>query len=49
MNEELKGQIAALITPMIKKTLWVVLSTAQAPSAEMEPYAPDHLRYMNDL
>jgi hypothetical protein len=49
MNEELKGQIAALITPMIKKTLWVVLSTAQALSAEMEPYAPDHLRYMNDL
>ena len=34
---------------MIKKTLWVVLVKAQASSAEMEPHAPEHLRYMSDL
>jgi hypothetical protein len=30
------------LAPMIKKTLWAVLSTADASSAEMEPYAPEH-------
>lgn len=49
MTDELHDQITALMQPMIKKTLWVVLSTAQVPSAQMEPHAPEHLRYMNDL
>jgi uncharacterized protein len=43
------AEAAALLAPMIKKPLWVVLTTAQAPSDAMEPHAPDHLRYMNDL
>jgi uncharacterized protein YciI len=34
---------------MVKKKLWVVLSTAKVPSAAIEPYAPEHLRYMNGL
>jgi uncharacterized protein len=42
-------EIAALLAPMIKKRLWVVISTAKAAGAEMEPHAPDHLRYMSDL
>lgn len=42
-------ETAALLAPMIKKTLWVVLSAAKASSAEMEPHAPEHLRYMNRL
>jgi uncharacterized protein len=42
-------EIAALLAPMIKKRLWAVISTAKAASAEMEPHAPDHLRYMSDL
>jgi uncharacterized protein YciI len=41
--------VAALLAPMIKKSLWVVLTTSHAPSAEMEPHAPEHLRYMNGL
>jgi uncharacterized protein len=48
MQTEL-SQAAALMAPMIKKTLWVVLSTAQVPSGDMEPHAADHLRYMNGL
>jgi uncharacterized protein YciI len=42
-------ETGSLLAPMIKKTLWVVLSTAQASSSQMEPHAPKHLRYMNDL
>jgi uncharacterized protein len=42
-------ETAALLAPMISKTLWVVLSTAEVPSAQMEPHAPEHLHYMNDL
>jgi uncharacterized protein YciI len=38
-----------LLTPMIKKTLWVVTSIATAPSSQLEPHAPAHLRYMNEL
>jgi uncharacterized protein len=34
---------------MIKKSLWAVVSTANVASAEMEPHAPEHLRYMNSL
>ena len=42
-------QTASLLASMIKKSLWVVLTKAQAPSAEMEAHAPAHLRYMNGL
>jgi uncharacterized protein len=42
-------EITALLAPMIKKRLWVVMSTAKASSAEIEPHAPEHLRYMSDL
>lgn len=43
------NETSALLAPMIKKKLWVVLSTAKVSSAEMEPHAPEHLRYMNSL
>ena len=36
-------EVSALLAPMIGKTLWVVQSTAQASSAEMEPHASEHL------
>jgi uncharacterized protein YciI len=39
-------EVSALLAPMIGKSLWVVLSKAQASSAEMEPHALEHLRYM---
>jgi uncharacterized protein len=42
-------ETTALLAPMIKKRLWTVISTAKVASAEMEPHAPDHLRYMSDL
>ena len=42
-------EATALLAPMIKKTLWAVMSTANVASAEMEPHAPEHLRYMNTL
>lgn len=43
------NETSALLAPMIKKTLWAVLTTAKVPSAEMEPHAVEHLRYMNSL
>lgn len=42
-------ETADLLAPMIKKTLWAVLSTAKVSSAEMEPHAAQHLRYMKSL
>jgi uncharacterized protein len=42
-------ETAALLAPMIKKRLWVVISTAKVASAAMEPHAPEHLRYMSNL
>ena len=42
-------EVSALLAPMIRKTLWVVLSTAQVSSAEMEPHALEQLRYMMGL
>lgn len=49
MTDASKSETTALIQPMINKTLWVVLSAARVPSEQMEPHAPDHLKYMNDL
>jgi uncharacterized protein YciI len=43
------NETSALLAPMVRKTLWVVLSKAKVPSSAMEPHAPDHLRYMNGL
>jgi len=42
-------ETASLLARMIRKSLWVVVSTAEVPSAQMEPHAPEHLHYMNDL
>jgi uncharacterized protein len=49
VSDELHPDIATLLAPMVKKNLWVVLSTAKVSSAEMEPHAAEHLRYMNGL
>jgi uncharacterized protein len=49
MSETPRTEAAALIAPMIRKSLWVVVSKAVVPSAQMEPHAPEHLRYMNGL
>jgi len=49
MTDALREEVAALLEPMIKRSLWVVLSTATATSAQMEPHAPEHLKYMNSL
>jgi uncharacterized protein len=46
MADDPLQQIAALLAPMVKKRLWVVLSTAKVPSAAMEPHAAEHLKYM---
>jgi uncharacterized protein len=46
-NQVTGNQFAA--GAMIKKTLWAVLRTARVSSAEMEPHAAEHLRYMNSL
>jgi uncharacterized protein len=49
MTDQLHEEIATLLQPMIKKSLWVVLSTATVSSTQMEPHAPEHLKYMNGL
>jgi uncharacterized protein len=49
MTEDPRAEAVSLIAPMIRKSLWVVLSKAVVPSAQMEPHAPEHLRYMNGL
>jgi uncharacterized protein len=42
-------ETAALLAPMIKRPLWVVLNARKASSSDMEPYATEHLHYMNKL
>jgi uncharacterized protein len=49
MTDPLQQEIATLLQPMIKRSLWVVLSTATVSSPQMEPHAPEHLKYMNGL
>jgi uncharacterized protein len=49
MPEDPRQDTAALLAPMLRKTLWAVLSFPQVPSATMEPHAPEHLRYMSQL
>jgi uncharacterized protein len=49
MTGDPRAEAATLIAPMIRKSLWVVLSKSVVPSAQMEPHAPEHLRYMNGL
>jgi uncharacterized protein len=49
MEKNSQDEIGALLAPMLKKTLFVALSKAVAPSDQMFPYVADHLRYMNEL
>jgi uncharacterized protein len=42
-------EVGALLAPMIKRPLWVVLNSRKASSSEMEPYVAEHLDYMNKL
>jgi uncharacterized protein len=49
MSNDPRQDTTALLAPMLKRTLWAVLSTPKVPSAAMEPHAPEHLRYMSAL
>ena len=49
MPEGSQDEIAALLAPMLKKTLFVALSRAVASAETMRPFVADHLRYMNGL
>jgi uncharacterized protein len=42
-------KVRALLAPMIKQPLWVVLNVRKASSSEMKPYVAEHLEYMNEL
>jgi uncharacterized protein YciI len=47
--ENPKDQIAALLGPMLKQQLFVVLSMARASAEQMSPHVAEHLEYMNRL
>src|SRR5689334_9827087 len=46
---ELQDRINELTSPMLKKELYVVLTTPTRPMSEILPRLPDHLNYMIDL
>ena len=46
---ELQDRINELTRPMLKKELYVVLTTPTRPMSELLPMLPDHLHYMIDL
>jgi uncharacterized protein len=49
MTDDARHETAALLAPMLRRALWVVLTQPQASSALMEPHAPAHLEYMSEL
>ena len=46
---ELQNSIDELTSRMLKRELYVVLTTPTRPMSELLPLLPDHLRYMIDL
>ena len=46
---ELQDRINELTGPMLKRELYVVLTTPTRPMSELLPLLPDHLHYMIDL
>ena len=46
---ELQERINELSSPMLKRELYVVLTTPTRPMSELLPMLPDHLHYMIDL
>jgi uncharacterized protein YciI len=49
MPDQIQDEIAALLAPMLKKTLFVAISRAVGTADAMRPFIADHLRYMNAL
>ncbi|MGD0109506.1 MAG: YciI family protein [Rhodopila sp.] len=49
MPEQIQDDTAALLAPMLKKTLFVAISRAVASAEAIRPFIADHLRYMNAL
>ena len=48
MSEQ-QDRINELTSPMLKRELYVVLTTPTRPMSELLPLLPDHLHYMIDL
>ena len=46
---ELQDRINELTSPMLKRELYVVLTTPTRPMSELLPLLPDHLHYMIKL
>jgi uncharacterized protein len=44
-----ENAVAELLGPMLRKTLFVALNQAVAPTSELAPFVADHLAYMNAL
>jgi uncharacterized protein YciI len=49
MPDQIHDEAAALLAPMLKKTLFVAISRAVATADAIRPFIADHLRYMNAL
>ena len=47
MSDDTKKTIDALLTPMLKKTLFVAINRVAAPASTIEPFVAAHLAYMN--
>jgi uncharacterized protein YciI len=49
MSNETRKTVAELLTPMLKKTLFVAISRVAAPASAIEPFVGEHLVYMDTL
>jgi uncharacterized protein YciI len=49
MEEQIQDETAALLAPMLKKTLFVATSRAVASAEAIQPCIAAYLRYMNAL
>src|SRR5271163_3153222 len=49
MPEQIEDEVAVLLRPMLKKTLFVAMSHAVGSAEAIGPFIADHLRYMNAL
>ncbi len=49
MPEQIQDETAALLAPMLKKTLFVAANRAVASAEAIRPFIANHLRYMDGL
>jgi uncharacterized protein len=49
MSNDSRKSVEAILSPMLKKTLFVAINRVAAPASAIEPFVAEHLAYMNAL